>query len=99
MDDLDKLKEVKIERCFKPKRFGKIEEIRSHLFSEGSLQGYSAAVCLWNVWKTSVYGYINFVPSSWVKPSWLLSEKSPYQGTSVNLNHIIREELEPDHDC
>ena len=36
IDDLDKLREVKINRCFKPKGFGKVQEIQLHLFSDAS---------------------------------------------------------------
>ena len=46
VDDLDKLREVKIDRCFKPKGFGKVQETQLHLFSDASREGYSAAAYL-----------------------------------------------------
>ena len=42
-DDLGKLKEVTVERCFKPKGFTQVQDIQLHLFSDASRQGYSAA--------------------------------------------------------
>ena len=46
IDDLDKLREVKIDRCFKPKGFGKVQETQLHLFPDASREGYSAAAYL-----------------------------------------------------
>ena len=46
IDALDKLREVKIDRCFKPKGFGKVQETQLHLFSDASREGYSAAAYL-----------------------------------------------------
>ena len=46
IDDLDKLREVKIDRCFKPEGFGKVQETQLHLFSDASREGYSAAAYL-----------------------------------------------------
>ena len=36
LDDLPKLQEIKLERCFKPKGFGKVKEMQLHLFSDSS---------------------------------------------------------------
>ena len=46
IDDLDKLREVKIDRCFKPEGFGKVQETQLHLFSDASRKGYSATAYL-----------------------------------------------------
>ena len=46
IDDLDKLREVKIDRCFKPKGFGKVQETQLHSFSDALREGYSAAAYL-----------------------------------------------------
>ena len=46
LDDLGKLKEVTVDRCFKPKGFTQVQEIQLHLFSDASRQGYSAAAYL-----------------------------------------------------
>ena len=43
LDDLGKLKEVTVDRCFKPKGFAQAQETQLHLFSDASRQGYSAA--------------------------------------------------------
>ena len=43
LDDLSKLKEVTVDRCFKPKGFAQVQETQLHLFSDASRQGYSAA--------------------------------------------------------
>ena len=41
-EDLPKLAEVKVSRCFKPETFGEIKTRELHLFSDASRQGYSA---------------------------------------------------------
>ena len=46
IDDLDKLREVKIDQCFKPEGFGKVQETQLHLFSDASRKGYSATAYL-----------------------------------------------------
>ena len=46
LSDLSKLKEVKIQRCFKPEDFGEINRTELHLFSDGSRVGYGAAAYL-----------------------------------------------------
>lgn len=46
LDDLRKLREVRVDRCFKPKGFAGIQETQFHLFSDASRQGYSAAAYL-----------------------------------------------------
>ena len=46
-EDLSKLAEVKVNRCFIPETFGEIKMRELHLFSEASRQGYSA-VADWN---------------------------------------------------
>ena len=42
LDDLPKLQEVQVDRCFKPKEFSEIQETQLHLFSDDSRQGYAA---------------------------------------------------------
>ena len=44
LDDLGKLKEATVDRCFKPTGFTQVQEIQLHLFSDASWQGYSAVV-------------------------------------------------------
>ena len=42
LNNLSKLKEVKVERCLKPGDFGVIKTTELHLFSDGSRIGYGA---------------------------------------------------------
>ena len=46
LNDLSKLKEVKVERCLKPRDFGVIKTTELHLFSDGSRVGYGAVAYL-----------------------------------------------------
>ena len=46
LEDLSRLKELRIERCFKPKNFGEVKDAQLHLFSDGSRMGYGAVACL-----------------------------------------------------
>ena len=42
LDDLPKLGQIQVDRCFKPREFDKLEEDQLHLFSDASRQGYAA---------------------------------------------------------
>lgn len=42
LDDLPKLHQIQVDRCFKPKGFGEVKEVQLHLFSDASRQGYAA---------------------------------------------------------
>lgn len=42
LDDLPKLGEIQVDRCFKPREFDKLDEAQLHLFSDASRQGYAA---------------------------------------------------------
>ena len=46
LDDLPKLSEIRVTRCFKPAVFVDIVEIQLHLFSDASRSGYSAVAFL-----------------------------------------------------
>ena len=46
LDDLSKLSEIRVNRCFQPADFGDIVEIQLHLFSDASRVGYSAVAFL-----------------------------------------------------
>ena len=74
IDNLVKLREVKIDRCFKPKGFGKVQETQLHLFSDASREGYSAAAYLR---LKDVTGKIHCIIGK-----ARLSRKFPYQDSS-----------------
>lgn len=42
LDDLLKVQELQVDRCFKPKGFGEVKEVQLHLFSDAFCQGYVA---------------------------------------------------------
>ena len=46
LEDLPKLENMQIDRCFKPKNFGEIKNAQLHIFSDGSRVGYGAVVYL-----------------------------------------------------
>ena len=46
LEDLPRLSEIRVNRCFKPAVFGDIVEIQLHLFSDASRSGYSAVAFL-----------------------------------------------------
>ncbi|XP_022803018.1 uncharacterized protein LOC111340435 [Stylophora pistillata] len=46
LDDLPKLHQIQVDRCFKPKEFGEVKEVQLHLFSDASRQGYAAVAYL-----------------------------------------------------
>ena len=46
LEDLLKLKEIQVDRCFKPKNFAETKNIQLHIFSDGSRVGYGAVAYL-----------------------------------------------------
>ena len=44
LEDLSRLEEIRIERCFKPKGFGEVKDTQLHLFIDGSRVGYGSVV-------------------------------------------------------
>ena len=46
LDDLPKLHQIQVDRCFRPKGFGEVKEVELHLFSDASRQGYAAVAYL-----------------------------------------------------
>ena len=46
LDDLPKLEEVKVDRCFRPREFVEVKETQLHLFSDASPQGYASVAYL-----------------------------------------------------
>lgn len=97
LDDLGKLKEVKVERCFKPKGFTQIQEIQLHLFSDASRQGYSAAAYFrvknvdGRVHCSFVMGKARLIP---IREISIPRLELTAAVISVKLSHVIRDELD-----
>ena len=47
-DDLTNLREIKVERCFKPIAFGMFEKTQLHLFTDALREEYSSVAYLRN---------------------------------------------------
>ena len=97
LDDLPKLEEVKVDRCFKPKEFDEVKETQLHLFSDASRQGY-ASVAYLRLKDTSdqihcafVMGKARLAPLSEISIPRLELTAAVI---SVRLSKIIQEELD-----
>ena len=97
LDDLGKLKEVTVKRCFKPKGFTQVQEIRLHLFSDASRQGYSAAA-YFRVKNVDGRVHCSFVMGkAWLAPIREISIprlELTAAVISVKLSHAIQDELD-----
>ena len=97
IDDLDKLREVKIDRCFKPEGFGKVQETQLHLFSDASRKGYSATAYLrlkditGKIHCSFVIGKARLAP---VKETSIPRLELTAAVISVKLSHAIHDELD-----
>ena len=97
IDDLDKLREVKIDRCFKPEGFGKVQETQLHLFSDASHKGYSATAYLrlkdiiGKIHCSFVIGKARLAP---IKEISIPRLELTAAVISVKLSHAIRNELD-----
>ena len=95
IDDLVKLREVKIDRCFKPKGFGKVQKTQLHLFSDASREGYSAAAYLRLKDVTGkihcIIGKARLAP---IKKISIPRLELTAAVISVKLGHAIRDELD-----
>ena len=95
--DLDKLTEVKIDPCFKPKGFGKVHETQLHLFSDASCEGYSAAAYLRLkdvTGKIHCYSVIGKAPLAPIKEISTPRLELTAAVISVKLSHVIGDELD-----
>ena len=96
-DDLKKLREIRVERCFKPKELGKIEESQLHLFSDASRQGYSAVAYL-RLKDTTGCIHCSFIMGKGQLAPVREISTPRYELTaaviSVKLSHVIQEELD-----
>ena len=97
IDDLDKLREVKIDRCFKPEGFGKVQETQLHLFSDASRKGYSVTAYLrlkditGKIHCSFVIGKARLAP---IKEISIPRLELTAAVISVKLSHAIRNELD-----
>ena len=97
LDDLGKLKEVTVDRCFKPKEFTQVQEIQLHLFSDASRQGYAAAAYFrlkdvaGRVHCSFVMGKARLAP---IREISIPRLELTAAVISVKLSHVIRDELD-----
>ena len=97
LDDLSKLEEVKIDRCFRPKGFVKVQETQLHLFSDASRQGYSSVAYLrfedveGRVHCSFVMGKARLAP---IREISIPRLELTAAVISVKLSHAIRDELD-----
>ena len=97
LEDLSRLKEVRIERCFKPKNFGEVKEAQLHLFSDGSRVGYGAVAYLRvvdvndNIHVTFIIGRARVAPINEISIPCLELTAAVI---SVKLSKMIQEELD-----
>ena len=97
LDDLPKLEEVKVDRCFRPGEFGKVKETQLHLFSDASRKGYASVAYLRfrdtsnQVHYAFVMGKARLAPLREISIPRLELTAAVI---SVRLSKIIREELD-----
>ena len=97
LDDLPKLHQIQVDRCFKPKGFGEIKEVELHLFSDASHQGYAAVAYLRlkdvtnQVHCAFVMGKARLAP---IREISIPRLELTAAVISVRLSKIIREELD-----
>ena len=96
LEDLPRLSEIRVNRCFKPAVFGDIVEIQLHLFSDASRSGYSAVafLCLTDsdkqVYCAFVMGKARLAPIREILISRLELTAAV---VSVKLSKTVREEI------
>ena len=97
LDDLPKLQEVQVDRCFRPREFGEVREVQLHLFSDASRQGYASVAYLRAKDENSqihcafVMGKARLAP---VREISIPRLELTAAVISVKLSKIIREELD-----
>ena len=101
LEDLSKLENMQVDRCFKPKNFGKIKNVQLHIFSDGSRVGYGAVAYLRlvvvfdRIHCSFVMGKARLAPIHEITIPRLELTAAVI---SVKLSEIIREELEIETD-
>ncbi|XP_028418916.1 uncharacterized protein LOC114544487 [Dendronephthya gigantea] len=97
LEDLSKLCEIRVKRCFKPDELGDIVEIQLHLFSDASRVGYSAVAFLRltdnknQIYCAFVMGKARLAPNREISIPRLELTAAVI---SVKLSKIIRDELD-----
>ena len=97
LDDLPKLHQIQVDRCFRPKGFGEVKEVELHLFSDASRQGYAAVAYLRlkdvtnKVHCAFVMGKARLAP---IREISIPRLELTAAVISVRLSKIIREELD-----
>ena len=97
LDDLPKLHQIQVDRCFKPKGFGEVKEVQLHLFSDASRQGYAAVAYLRlkdvtnQVHCVFVMGKARLAP---IREISIPRLELTAAVISVRLSKVIREELD-----
>ena len=103
LDDLPKLHQIQVDRCFKPKGFGEVKEVQLHLFSDASRQGYAAVAYLRlkdvtnQVHCVFVMGKARLAPIREISIPRLeltAAAAAAAAAAAVRLSKIIREELD-----
>ena len=101
LEDLSKLENMQVDRCFKPKNFGEIKNVQLHIFSDGSRVGYGAVAYL------RLVDFVDRIHCSFVMGKALLAPiheitisrlELTAAVISVKLSEIIRKELEIETD-
>ncbi|XP_067055972.1 uncharacterized protein [Acropora muricata] len=101
LEDLPKLENLQVDRCFKPKNFAEIKNAQLHIFSDGSRVGYGAVAYLRLVdvfdpiHCSFVMGKARLAPIHEITIPRLELTAAVI---SVKLSKIIREELEIETD-
>ena len=97
LEDLPKLENLQVDRCFKPKNFAEIKNAQLHIFSDGSRVGYGAVAYLRlvdvfdRIHCSFVMGKARLAPIHEITIPRLELTAAVI---SVKLSEIIREELE-----
>ena len=97
MSELPKLEHFRVERCFKPRDFGKVESCQLHLFSDASEVAYGAASYLrmangnGDVHCSFVMGKSRLAP---LKPVTIPRMELSAAVLSTRLDRMIRDEIE-----
>ena len=95
LDDLPKLHQIQVDRCFKPKGFGEVKEVQLHLFSDASRQGYAAVAYLRLKDVTNQVHCVFVMGKARLAPTREISiPRLELTAAAVRLSKIIREELD-----